>query len=181
MAQHKAIKNACDDYFRVEKICEWDARAIISYANIHYNFIVYNILLENNIHTEKDINNFLSKKIFSLNSKKPSRLVSKNINFKKMLIASTIITNNYPNILNLKGKDIENIDLLTYCIYKCSNSIINFMDKRFIFKIKIRFIYIYTLNKINFIKFTHNFLNTNILTLNAIIILYLFARNIYNG
>ena len=113
-AQHKAIKNACDDYFRVEKICEWDARAIISYANIHYNFIVDNILLANNIHTEKDINNFLSKKIFSLNSKKPSRLVSKNINFKKMLIASTIITNNHPNILNLKGKDIENIDLLTY-------------------------------------------------------------------
>lgn len=113
-AQHKAIRNACSDYFKVEKICEWDARAIISYANIHYNFDVEDILFKNQIFTEKDINNFLSTKIFSLNSKKPSKLINKNINFKKMLVASTIITNNHPNILNLKGQDIKNIDLLTY-------------------------------------------------------------------
>lgn len=60
--QHKAIKNSCDDYFEVVKICEWDARAIISYANIHYNFNVDKFLFQNDIFNKKDINNFLSKK-----------------------------------------------------------------------------------------------------------------------
>lgn len=113
-AQHKAIKNSVNDYFKVEKICEWDARAIISYANIHYKFDVNDVLFKNKIFSDNDVDDFLSNKIFSLNSKKPSKLQNKSIEFKKMLVASTIITNNHTNILDLKGKDIQNIDLLTY-------------------------------------------------------------------
>ncbi len=115
-AQKKAISNIkkLENKFEITKISDWDARAIISYALIHHNKKFYKCFNKLSSWKDSEINKYLNDRDFSLNSKDISRITRKDMNFKKTLIAANIVTNNLSNIQNVRGVDIQNIDLLTY-------------------------------------------------------------------
>ncbi|MBU4690824.1 DNA (cytosine-5-)-methyltransferase [Mycoplasma zalophi] len=121
-AQNKAVTNINNKrnkkIFEIVATADWDARANISYSAIHHNLIKnWEIVLkENNLTTEKEIDNFLKKYNFSLNSKTLSRITSKDLVFKKYLAASVILSNNAVDITKLNPNLIkdQNIDLITY-------------------------------------------------------------------
>ena len=113
-AQHKAITNIKKN-FQVTKTSEWDARSIIAYSLIHKKREFEKQLLRISKWSEAKIDNYLNKYQFSLNGKTPAkRIISKDLKFKQLLIAANIVNNNIPNIKNVKGKDLIDIDLLTY-------------------------------------------------------------------
>ena len=60
------------------------------------------------------MNNYLLGKVFSLDSKKPARIISKPLEFKQILIAANIVNNNLSDINKINGKELKGIDLLTY-------------------------------------------------------------------
>ncbi|QKT05418.1 DNA (cytosine-5-)-methyltransferase [Mycoplasma sp. OR1901] len=121
-AQKKAItqlnKKYRKDIFEVKATADWDARANISYAQIHHNLEdkYLKILEKHNLDTEEKINFFLGKYTISLDSKKPSRIRQKDYKFKQYLAASILLTNNQVDITKLDPKIIkkEGIDLITY-------------------------------------------------------------------
>ncbi len=116
-AQHKAIKNISKktiNTFKVIQTSEWDARAIIAYSLIHYNYDVNKVLKKNKLNNEEKLNEWLLKRTFSLNSKTSCQITRKPYEFKKRVAAATIIINNNPDINQVIGEDVKNINLLTY-------------------------------------------------------------------
>lgn len=112
-AQHKAIKNI-NMNFKVVGTSEWDARAVIAYAQIHHKKAFEGKIVEIGNWSEKQMDEYLKNKTFSLNSKNPGQVTRKSIDFKKNLIAANIVNNNFPNIKEVSGGDIKGVDLLTY-------------------------------------------------------------------
>ncbi len=121
-AQKKAISiiNTTNkrEIFSIVSTCDWDARAIITYAAIHHDLCdkYKQILQENNLTTNDKIDLFLKQHNYSLNSKKVSNLHYKDYTFKKYLAAATIIANNEVDITKYDPKLIDKlkIDLITY-------------------------------------------------------------------
>ncbi|NQZ29222.1 MAG: DNA (cytosine-5-)-methyltransferase [Mycoplasmatales bacterium] len=116
-AQHKAITNIKEktqNKFEVTQTSEWDSRAIIAYSMIHHKYDVEKVLNKKGLTDETKINKFLFSQTFSLNSKVPGHVLRKSLSFKKRLAAATIVNGNNPDIMKVKGKDIKEIDLLTY-------------------------------------------------------------------
>ncbi|WP_373436850.1 DNA cytosine methyltransferase [Metamycoplasma equirhinis] len=121
-AQKKAISiiNAKNkkEIFSVVSTCDWDARAIITYGAIHHDLCdnYEQILQKNNLTTNDELDSFLKKYNYSLNSKNRSTLQHKDYIFKKYLAAATIIANNEVDITKYNPKLIDKlkIDLITY-------------------------------------------------------------------
>ncbi|WP_373437812.1 hypothetical protein [Metamycoplasma equirhinis] len=84
-AQKKAISiiNTTNkrEIFSIVSTCDWDARAIITYAAIHHDLCdkYKQILRENNLTTNDKIDLFLKQHNYSLNSKKVSNLHYKDV------------------------------------------------------------------------------------------------------
>lgn len=112
-AQHKAIKNIQKN-FKVVGTSEWDARAIIAYSQIHHKKEFEKQLAEVRSWEEKKVNEYLSNKTFSLNSKTIGNVIAKELKFKQNLVAANIVNNNFPNIKEVDGNILKNVDLLTY-------------------------------------------------------------------
>ncbi|WP_341491234.1 DNA cytosine methyltransferase [Mesomycoplasma ovipneumoniae] len=120
-AQAKAIANFQKDKekaFEIVATIDWDARSIITYAQIHHNVLsnVEKILEENQLSSPDQINSFLKKFELSLDSKRPSKIISKDLSFKKILAASIIKTKNLGSITNLNVEEINRLapDFVTY-------------------------------------------------------------------
>ena len=115
-AQYKAIKNIDpkQKYFRVVKTSEWDARSIISYALIHHGREFNSKLKQISKWDDQAVNSFLSGNTYSLDSKKPASIVRKDREFKNNLIAATISNHNIPDITTVNGRELQDINLLTY-------------------------------------------------------------------
>ncbi|WP_069097321.1 DNA cytosine methyltransferase [Mesomycoplasma ovipneumoniae] len=120
-AQAKAIANFQKDkqkLFEIVATIDWDARSIITYAQIHHNVLleVEKILEENQLNSPDQINSFLEKFELSLDSKTPSKIISKDLNFKKILVASIIKSKNLGSITNLNIEEINSLspDFVTY-------------------------------------------------------------------
>ncbi len=115
-AQHKAISNIDKnkEFFNVIQTSEWDARAIMAYAQIHNKNKFERELQKVSKWSEEEINGYLNERTFSLNSKVPGKLTRKDRGFKNTLIASSIANNNYPDITRVQGEQVSGIDLLTY-------------------------------------------------------------------
>ncbi|WP_337896158.1 DNA cytosine methyltransferase [Mesomycoplasma ovipneumoniae] len=120
-AQAKAIANfekGKKKFFEIVATVDWDARSIITYAQIHHNVLsnVDKILKENQLSSPEKINFFLKKFELSLDSKRPSQITRKDLTFKKILVASIIKSNNLGSITNLKVEEINRLapDFVTY-------------------------------------------------------------------
>ncbi len=120
-AQAKAIANFQKDKekaFEIVATIDWDARSIITYAQIHHNVFpdVDKILKENQLSSPDQINSFLKKFELSLDSKRPSKIISKDLSFKKILAASIIKAKNLGSITNLNVEEINRLapDFVTY-------------------------------------------------------------------
>ncbi|XBE78407.1 DNA cytosine methyltransferase [Mesomycoplasma ovipneumoniae] len=120
-SQAKAIANFQKDkqkFFEIVATIDWDARSIITYAQIHHNVLsnVEKILEENQLNSPSQINSFLKNFQLSLDSKRPSKITSKDLNFKKILAASIIKSNNLASITNLDIEQINSLapDFVTY-------------------------------------------------------------------
>ena len=113
-AQHKAITNISGNFFEVVQTSEWDVRAVLAYSQIHNKKKFDKKLIEVSKWTEEKINKYLFKRTFSLNSKRPGKIIRKDINFKRNVVAASIVNNNFPDITRVQGEQLENIDLLTY-------------------------------------------------------------------
>lgn len=117
-AQHKAITNIdnSEKYFKVVGTSEWDARAIIAYAQIHHLQEFKAELAKIKKWDITEIDNYCRKYVFSLNSKKEAHVVRKSLIFKQNLIAANIVNNNFSDIRSLSGKEVNelNINLLVY-------------------------------------------------------------------
>ncbi|MDW2861075.1 DNA cytosine methyltransferase [Mesomycoplasma ovipneumoniae] len=120
-AQAKAISNFQKDkqkFFEIVATIDWDARSIITYAQIHHNVLdeVEKILEENQLSSQDQINSFLKKFELSLDSKRPSQITRKDLTFKKILVASIIKSNNLGSITNLNVEEINRLapDFVTY-------------------------------------------------------------------
>ncbi|WKX02774.1 DNA (cytosine-5-)-methyltransferase [Candidatus Mycoplasma mahonii] len=115
-SQHKALTSIdkSKKYFKVIKTSEWDAMAIIAYAQIHNKIKFEKKLHKINKMNEKDVLEYFNDKTFSLNSKTPANITSKNIDFLRNLMAANIANSNYPDIANTSGKLLTDVDLLTY-------------------------------------------------------------------
>lgn len=112
-AQHKAIENL-DLNFKVTRISDWYVSAIISYANIHHEKQFLNEYEKLLLKSKEDLYKTLPENSFSIDSKELSNLKSRGVSYLAALIAANKVTNNYPNIMNIKGIDIKDIDLVTY-------------------------------------------------------------------
>ena len=113
-AQHKAITNMNNSNFKVVQTSEWDARAVIAYSQIHHKILFDKKLKVVKTWDEQKIDKYLTDRTFSLNSKTPGKLIRKKLNFKSNLVAASIVNNNFPDITNVQGEEIENVDLITY-------------------------------------------------------------------
>ncbi|WP_337903096.1 DNA cytosine methyltransferase [Mesomycoplasma ovipneumoniae] len=120
-AQAKAIANFQKDeqkFYEIVATIDWDVRSIITYAQIHHNVLsdVEKILEENELSSPEKINSFLKNFELSLDSKRPSKIISKDLSFKKILAASIIKSNNLGSITNLNVEEINRLapDFVTY-------------------------------------------------------------------
>ncbi|WHF53760.1 DNA cytosine methyltransferase [Mesomycoplasma ovipneumoniae] len=120
-AQAKAIANfekGKKKFFEIVATVDWDARSIITYAQIHHNVLsdVDKILKENQLSSPEKINFFLKKFELSLDSKRPSQITRKDLTFKKILVASIIKSNNLGSIINLNVEEINRLapNFVTY-------------------------------------------------------------------
>ncbi|VEU76231.1 DNA (cytosine-5-)-methyltransferase [Mycoplasmopsis columboralis] len=123
-SQHKSIKNINskneDIKFDIIATSEWDARCIIAYSAMHNKLneeTIEKTLKANNLLNEDQINEYLLKNVFSLNSKKPTNsITSKDLNFKKALVVANLINKNHSDIQSVKPSLIDQykIDLITY-------------------------------------------------------------------
>ncbi len=120
-AQAKAFSNFQKDkekVFDIVATVDWDARSIITYAQIHHNVFpdVDKILKENQLSSPEKINFFLKKFELSLDSKRPSQITRKDLTFKKILVASIIKSKNLGSITNLNVEEINSLspDFVTY-------------------------------------------------------------------
>ncbi|WP_337903441.1 DNA cytosine methyltransferase [Mesomycoplasma ovipneumoniae] len=120
-AQAKAIANfekGKKKFFEIVATVDWDARSIITYAQIHHNVLsdVDKILKKNQLSSPEKINFFLKKFELSLDSKRPSQITRKDLTFKKILVASIIKSNNLGSITNLNVEEINRLapDFVTY-------------------------------------------------------------------
>jgi len=112
-AQHKAIKNSKVN-MEVIGTSEWDVRAIVAYAQMHNKTKFNKELIKVRKWSEEMVKDYFSSRVFSLNSKKPSNILRKPREFQNNVIAANIANNNFPNIKQLKAKDIKGTNLLTY-------------------------------------------------------------------
>ncbi|MDW2911020.1 DNA cytosine methyltransferase [Mesomycoplasma ovipneumoniae] len=120
-AQAKAIANfekGKKKFFEIVATVDWDARSIITYAQIHHNVLsdVDKILKKNQLSSPEKINFFLKNFELSLDSKRPSQITRKDLTFKKILVASIIKSNNLGSITNLNVEEINRLahDFVTY-------------------------------------------------------------------
>ncbi|WP_434336824.1 DNA (cytosine-5-)-methyltransferase [Mesomycoplasma conjunctivae] len=120
-AQHKAISNLNKNNsvkFKVVGTVEWDARAIITYSAIHHNLFrnYKKIIAKHNLTNHDQVNSFLGQFVISLDSKKPSQIIRKDLFFKQVLASAIISANNLGDIINLDVNKVANLkpDLITY-------------------------------------------------------------------
>ncbi|WAM08041.1 DNA (cytosine-5-)-methyltransferase [Mycoplasmopsis cynos] len=121
-AQNKAITNINlergEKVFDIVATTDWDARANISYAAMHHDLKINykKILKQHNLTDVYRINNFLSNFSISLNSKKESKILLKDLLFKEYLSASILLSNNQVDITKLDPEILNknDIDLVTY-------------------------------------------------------------------
>ncbi|VEU66528.1 Cytosine-specific DNA methyltransferase/Type II site-specific deoxyribonuclease [Mesomycoplasma conjunctivae] len=120
-AQHKAISNLNKNNsvkFKVVGTVEWDARAIIAYSAIHHNLFknYKKIIAKHNLTNHDQVNSFLEQFVISLDSKKPSQIIRKDLFFKQVLASAIISANNLGDIINLDVNKVANLkpDLITY-------------------------------------------------------------------
>jgi len=93
---------------------EWDARAIVAYAQIHNKNKFNKELATVRKWSDKKVSDYFSTRTFSLNSKNPSNILRKSREFQNNVIAANIVNNNFPNIKQLAAEDIKGTNLLTY-------------------------------------------------------------------
>lgn len=123
-AQHKSIKYVNsqnkDVNFKIVATSEWDARSIITYAAVHNNLdekTIKKVLKEKNFVNENDLNEYILKHTFSLDSKMPSKWITKkDYEFKKALVVANIFNKNHSDIQKVNPFLIDKlqIDLITY-------------------------------------------------------------------
>lgn len=115
-AQHKAITNINkrQKSFEVVQTSEWDARAVIAYAQIHNKVAFEKKLKEVQKWDEEKINKYIFDRTFSLNSKVPGNILRKDLNFRQNLVAASFVNKNHPDITKVPGDQLKDIDLLTY-------------------------------------------------------------------
>jgi len=109
-AQTKALKNISVDH-EVVAISEWNIDSIISYGYIHHLDLVQQMVIPD----DKTIISELSKFTFSSDGKTPYKNIAK-LNPVKLreLYKCHLVSNNFGSILEIKGTNLPNIDLLTY-------------------------------------------------------------------
>lgn len=109
-SQTKALQNIGVNH-KVVAISEWNINSIISYAYIHYTAEMGNFILPE----FSVIKEYLSKYTFSNDGKDPIKNIFR-IKPEKLLelYKANILTNNFGSILDINGKELPDIDLLTY-------------------------------------------------------------------
>jgi DNA (cytosine-5)-methyltransferase 1 len=105
-SQTKALKNKNIKH-EVVGISEWSINSIISYGEIHSDDIKYNI-------SKDDMVSELSKYTFSLDTKKPYNIKKLKDDKLSLLYKNHKNSKNLGSIVDLKGLDVPNCDLLTY-------------------------------------------------------------------
>ncbi|VEU70089.1 DNA (cytosine-5-)-methyltransferase [Mycoplasmopsis glycophila] len=121
-AQHKSISwvnKYKKSEFEVVATSDWDIRAIISYASIHNGLNESKIkkIINQQFSQEEKIDEYLSKRIFSSNSKTPIKNIKRMpLETKKVLSVANYLNNNFPDVNAVSGEilDQHQIDLLTY-------------------------------------------------------------------
>ncbi|QNM93786.1 DNA (cytosine-5-)-methyltransferase [Mycoplasma sp. Pen4] len=120
-AQHKGIKynnkHDKDVNFKVVATSDWDMRANIAYSAIHHNLDINTLKSVLNKHKVNNLDDFLEGKTYSSNSKTPYRNLKRlDPEFKEILVAANLLSNNHSDINQVTGEIIDNlkIDLLTY-------------------------------------------------------------------
>lgn len=98
-------------------ISEWFIDAIVAYALLHHNddfYRLYNSYKNNESLDKETLLKKLSKWTLSTDSKKPNNLKRKTEDELKVILAAQNVSNNKGSILDIKGKDLRQYDLLTY-------------------------------------------------------------------
>lgn len=98
-------------------ISEWFIDAIVAYALLHHNdefHKLYNSYKNNESLNKETLLKKLSKWTLSTDSKKPNNLKRKTEDELKAILAAQNVSNNKGSILDIKGKDLRQYDLLTY-------------------------------------------------------------------
>ncbi|TNK82949.1 DNA (cytosine-5-)-methyltransferase [Mycoplasmopsis pullorum] len=121
-AQHKSISwvnKQIKSEFEVVATSDWDIRAIISYASIHNGLSEAKVekICKNKFDSKAKIDEYLSQRIFSSNSKTPIKYIKRlPMETKKVLVVANYLNNNFPDINAVSGEilDLHEIDLLTY-------------------------------------------------------------------
>lgn len=109
-SQTKALQNIGVNH-KVVAISEWNINSIISYAYIHYTSEMQSFILPE----FEVIKEYLSKYTFSNDGKNQIKDILRVPKVKLFeLYKATILTNNFGSILEIKGNDLPDIDLLTY-------------------------------------------------------------------
>lgn len=115
-SQNTALRKVLGNNYEIVGITEWDMYAVISYfaLNNETNFLLYN---KYNDISNEEIIEFLEKEDYSIDSKNLcSNIKRQPIEFLRKLYIAHNELNNHPNIMNLKGEKIKDldVDLLTY-------------------------------------------------------------------
>lgn len=122
-AQHKSIKKInkknYNTKFQVVGISDWYVSANIAYSVIHHNLTVdtvNEILKKYNMDSLEDKIRYWKSNDFSIDSKRISKKIPKNIEVLNYLVAANLLSNNYSNIKEFSGETLSKlkIDLLTY-------------------------------------------------------------------
>lgn len=123
-SQMIALENLGYEISKNSAISEWFIDAIISYALLHHNkefYEKYNYFLDlpygvkiNGLSRKEWFINELSKWTLSTDSKKPNDLKRLDETKLMAILAAQMVSNNKGSILDIKGKDLDQYDLLTY-------------------------------------------------------------------
>ena len=87
---------------------------MVAYSLIHHKNKFEKELIKVSKWSNERVENYINKRTFSLDSKKPSKITRKNREFQNNVVAANIVNNNYPDINKIVAEDIEGTDLLTY-------------------------------------------------------------------
>ncbi len=111
-SQTQALKNKNIPH-KVVGISEWSINSIISYGEIHSDNTDYNV-------SRSEILNELKDFTFSLDTKKPYNINKLKDDKLYLLYKNHKNSNNFGSIVDMRGSQIENIDILTYS-FPCQN------------------------------------------------------------
>lgn len=111
-SQTQALKNKNIPH-KVVGISEWSINSIISYGEIHSDNTEYNVSRDEMLNELKDFT-------FSLDTKNPYDINKLKDDKLYLLYKNHKNSNNFGSIVDIKGSQIENIDILTYS-FPCQN------------------------------------------------------------